>query len=163
MIIADDQISLPALLRAARGIYAAAIRKALLQSGHDDIPGNGLFVIGAIARMGAPLGEIIGHLGVSKQAAGQLIDTMVIRGYLDRTVDAEDRRRLFVSLSARGQAAAEVIRAVVERIETVLLERAGADSIAHARKVLQALIELGRGDRDARATQDWTPDYFGDN
>ena len=31
-----------------------------------------------------PLSEIIDHLGVSKQAAGQLVDTLALRGYLDR-------------------------------------------------------------------------------
>jgi DNA-binding MarR family transcriptional regulator len=157
------EVSFPALLRAARGVYAAALRGALAEAGYGDIPGNGLFVIGAIARGGAPLGQIIGHLGVTKQAAGQLIDTMVLRGYLQRTVDAEDRRRLKISLSERGGAAAEIIRTVVERIEADLVGRLGHESVAQARKTLLALIGLGRGVRDAAAEQAWTPDYFGDS
>lgn len=159
----DSRISLPALLRGARRVFGIAIREALAQAGYGDIPGNGLFVIGAVARAGAPLSEIIGHLGVSKQAAGQLIDTLVLRGYLERAVHAEDRRRLTIKLSERGRAAATVIRAVVDRIEADLVERAGAESVAHARKALQTLIELGRAAPDAGAKQEWTPDYFGDS
>ncbi len=134
-------ISLPALLRAGRGVYAVAIREALSEAGYDDIPGNGLSVIGSIARMGAPLSTLIDHLRVSKQAVGQLIDTMVMRGYLDRAIAVEDRRRLTISLSERGRDAARIMRGVVERIEADLVRRVGADSIAQTRKTLLALIE----------------------
>lgn len=157
-----SDISLPALLRGARGAFAAAIRPALAESGYGDIPGNGLFVIGAIARAGAPLSRIIGHLGVSKQAAGQLVDTLVLRGYLEREVDAEDRRRLTIRLSERGRAAAGIARATIERIEAELVERAGAEAVRHARQVLLALIELRHRKPDAAAGTGWTPDYFGD-
>ncbi|NWO68016.1 hypothetical protein GY966_24405, partial [Escherichia coli] len=40
------QIPLPALLRHARHTYGAAMRAALAEGGYDDIPGNGLYVIG---------------------------------------------------------------------------------------------------------------------
>ena len=87
-----DEIPIPALLRAARTTYGSAVRKALSEVGCDDVPRNGSYVIGAIDRTGAPLGDIIRGLGVSKQTAGQLVDTLVIRGYIDRVVDPDDRR-----------------------------------------------------------------------
>jgi DNA-binding MarR family transcriptional regulator len=138
------EMSLPALLRAARGVVAAGIREGLSEAGYDDIPGSGLFVIGAVARTGAQMGEIIDHLGVSKQAAGQLIDTMVVRGYLDRTVDDTDRRRLRIALSERGRAAAKVMRTTVDGIEADLERRVGSESMAQTRATLSALIESGR-------------------
>src|SRR5579863_10135672 len=105
-----DDFSFPALLRVARRTYGFAVTQALAEEGCGDMPRNGSFVIGAIARTGAPLSEIIVALGVSKQAAGQLVDTLVARGYLDRAADPDDRRRLTISLTGRGHAAAEVIR-----------------------------------------------------
>jgi hypothetical protein len=54
-----QEVSLPALLRAARATYGFAIHGALCEVGCDDVPRNGSYVIGAIARTGAPLGEII--------------------------------------------------------------------------------------------------------
>jgi DNA-binding MarR family transcriptional regulator len=113
----------------------------LARAGHEDIPANGLFVIGAIARGGVPMGDIIGLLGVSKQAAGQLVDAMVARGYLERTVDSQDRRRLVIALADRGRAAAKIIRAVGRQIEADLGRRVGAESIAHTRATLLALVE----------------------
>ncbi len=137
---------LPALLRGARTAYGSAIRADLDTAGCDDVPRNGIYVIGAIARTEAPLGDIIDQLGVSKQAAGALVDTLVTRGYLDRTIDPEDRRRLRVSLTERGEAAAEVVRAAVERMDAALLARVGPEHVAHTRATLAALITGGQRD-----------------
>jgi DNA-binding MarR family transcriptional regulator len=135
-----DGVSFPALLRSARTTYGSAIRATLFEAGFDDVPRNGAYVIGGIARTGAPLSEIIKELGVSKQAAGQLVDTLVARGYLDRTVDPVDRRRLTITLTERGLAAASAIKSAVERVDEELLRLVGADSVANARATLAALI-----------------------
>ncbi|HEY7362013.1 MAG TPA: MarR family transcriptional regulator [Streptosporangiaceae bacterium] len=140
-----DEVPFPALLRAARTAYGAAIRAALADAGCDDMPRNGSYVIGAIARTGASLSQIITGLGVSKQAAGQLVDTLVTRGYLDRSPDPEDRRRLTVTLTERGHAAAAVIRSVIERVDADLAGRVGAEHLAHTRATLAALIEGNYG------------------
>jgi DNA-binding MarR family transcriptional regulator len=144
-----DEVAFPALLRGARAAYGSAIRESLAEVGCDDVPRNGSYVIGAIARAGAPLSQIIRELGVSKQAAGQLVDTLVMRGYLDRSVDPDDRRRLTISLTDRGHAAAAVIRSAVERVDAGLIDRVGPVYVAHARVTLAALIE-GNHDTEER-------------
>jgi DNA-binding MarR family transcriptional regulator len=136
-------VAFPALLRAARRTYGAAIGDELAAAGYDDLPRNGSYVIGGISRGGAPLAEIIRGLGVSKQAAGQLVDTLVMRGYLERAIDPEDRRRLTVTLTDRGHAAAKAIRNAVERLDADLLDRVGPEAVAQARAALGALIEAG--------------------
>lgn len=143
--VALDEIPLPALLRHARGIYGAAMRRALEAAGYDDLPKNGLSVIGGLrlAEGDLALGRLIRDLNLSKQAAGQLVDTLVTRGYLRRRLDEQDRRRLRVTLTERGRAAAQVQAAARARIDAQLLEKVGAENIAHARRVLAALIDLG--------------------
>jgi DNA-binding MarR family transcriptional regulator len=141
----SDEVTLPALLRAARTTYGSAIAEALADAGCDDVPRNGSFVIGAIARTGAPLSDIVRWLGVSKQAAGQLVDTLVMRGYLDRSVDPDDRRRLTICLTDRGHAAAAMIRSAVEEVDAELLESVGPEYVAHTRATLASLIEAHRG------------------
>jgi len=142
---ADEPIVFAALLRAARFAYGHAIRIALIEAGLDDIPKNGIFVIGALGRGGAPLAQIIDSLGVSKQSAGQLVDTLALRGYIERKIDPEDRRRLTVTLTPRGREAAAISRAAVERIDAALLKKVGREHVAHTRATLHALIELIRG------------------
>jgi DNA-binding MarR family transcriptional regulator len=128
------------LLRGARAAFGSAIRQALAQAGYDDLPPNGPYVIGAIARTSAPLSSIILQLGVSKQAAGQLVDTLVLRGYLERSVDPADRRRLVVELTPRGEDAAALIRAAVDQVEADLEADMGGERVRATREVLASLI-----------------------
>ena len=141
----DEPVVFAALLRAARFAYGDAIRTALIEAGLDDIPKNGIFVIGALGRTGAPLAQIIDSLGVSKQSAGQLVDTLALRGYIERKIDPDDRRRLTVTLTPRGREAAAISRATIERIDAALLKKVGREHLAHTRATLFALIELIRG------------------
>lgn len=136
-----DDWPLPALLRGARAAFGAATRSALADAGYDDLPPNGPYVLGAIARASTPLSAVIRQLGVSKQAAGQLVDSLVVRGYLDRTVDPADRRRLVVRLTDRGEAAATVIRAAAESLEATVEADVGSRRVAAARHVLASLIQ----------------------
>jgi DNA-binding MarR family transcriptional regulator len=135
-----DDVAFPALLRGARATYGSAIKEALAEAGCDDVPRNGAFVIGGTARTGAPLGDIITSLAISKQAAGQLVDTLVARGYLERAVDPNDRRRLTITLTDRGHGAATVIRSAVDAVDADLEGRVGAEYVAHTRATLAALI-----------------------
>lgn len=142
-------VPLPALLRHARTAYGLAMRKALDGAGYDDIPKNGLYVIGGLA-LGAgdvPLAALIRDLRISKQAAGQLVDTLVNRGYLARNVDEQDRRRLVVSLTDRGRAAAAIQATARARVDAQLLAKVGAKCIEHTRLALAALTEMAGWDQ----------------
>jgi DNA-binding MarR family transcriptional regulator len=146
-----DSVSMPVLLRHARTAYGSAMRTALAEAGYDDIPKNGLYVIGGLALQegGHPLSELIEDLRISKQAAGQLVDTLVTRGYLSRDVDAEDRRKLTIALTERGWAAAKVQATARANVDAELLSCAGADDVGRARRVLSILIHISH-ELDAR-------------
>jgi len=137
-----ENLALPVLLRFARAAYVSAIRAAQEEAGCDDMPRNGTYVVGAVARGHAPLSDVIQELGMSKQAAGQLVDTLVLRGYLERAADPQDRRRLTLTLTERGRAAAQATRAAIAGIDAALTERLGAESIARTRDTLAALACL---------------------
>jgi len=138
--------SMPTLLRQARTAYASAMRTALAEAGYDDIPKNGLYVIGGLAAKGAdfPMGRLIAALQLSKQAAGQLIDTLVTRGYLQRSVDDEDRRKLTIGLTERGCVAAEVLAQARATVDAQVLALVGPEDLAGARRALVALAQIGR-------------------
>ena len=141
----SQEIVLPALLRHARTTYGAAMRKALEAAGYDDIPGNGLYIIGGLAmdKEDVPLGNLIMELRLSKQAAGQLVDTLVNRGYLERKVDSEDRRKLTITLTERGKAAAATQTAAREQVDAELVRRVGQENVEHTRYTLGVLVDMG--------------------
>lgn len=148
-----EEVALPVLLRHGRTAYGSAMRRALDEAGYDDIPGNGLYVIGGLA-LGVPdipLGQLIKELRISKQAAGQLVDALVTRGYLERAVDKEDRRKLTVTLTERGKAAAATQAAAREKVDAELLAGVGQDDVLRTRRTLAVLCDIGRqagGDQD---------------
>lgn len=146
----QTDIVMPALLRWGRSAYGETMRRALAAAGCDDIPANGMFVIGALAigAGSAPLGDMGPGLGVSKQAVGQLVDTLVLRGYVRREADTEDRRRFHIALTERGWHAAEVQRIAREAVDAALVARVGAETVAEMRKGLMALIEIGGREDD---------------
>lgn len=147
---------MPALLRHARTTYGGAMRRALDRAGFDDIPANGLYVIGGLA-LGAedvPLSALIDGLRISKQAAGQLVDTLVMRGYLERQVDPADRRRLIIRLSERGVHAATIQGKARDAVDAKLAERVGAEDIAATRRTLSALIDVAIEARERVAAQE---------
>jgi len=139
----EKPAAIPTLLRAASSAYGRRIRAALAAVECDDMPHNGIYVIGAVTRSTAPMAQIIEGLGVSKQAAGQLVDTLVLRGYLVRTEDPQDRRRLKLALTPRGEAAATASAKIVTSMEAAVVELLGQDHLAKTREVLCALISLG--------------------
>ena len=132
---------MPALLAAARGVYGNEIRNALRDSGFDDMPRRGTFVLGAVANHGSTLAEAVAGLGTTKQAASQLVDALVSRGYLERAPDPEDRRRVTVTLTERGRAAAKETQRAIRAVDRRLARVVGADQVATSRAVLGALVE----------------------
>jgi len=109
-----SQIPIPALLRHARGAFALSIRNELREGEFEDLPANGPYILGGMANQQVAASQLVRELGVSKQAASQLVDTLVVRGYLTRQVDLSDRRRMTLELTERGRAAAlaRIIRPV---------------------------------------------------
>jgi DNA-binding MarR family transcriptional regulator len=142
MTVTGEEIVIPALLRAARGSYSRAISESLAEAGFDDLPQNGPFVLGGMANFGGSAADMISGLGVSKQAASQLIDTLVVRGYLTREINPEDRRRMTIELTERGRSAAAATRSAVEAVDAELAGRISPAELAGLRAGLTALAEI---------------------
>lgn len=138
----SPDVVLAVLLRPGRGVYGLFIRDALAEAGCGDMPANGGYVLGLIAPGGTSLGDVIADLGVSKQTASQLVDTLVIRGYLERAADPGDRRRMLIALTERGRAASAVVQATAEQVDARLVAIVGPERVAHTKETLAALLSL---------------------
>ncbi|HVS85510.1 MAG TPA: MarR family transcriptional regulator [Gaiellaceae bacterium] len=140
-----DDIVLPALLRHARSAYAHAIRRRLHSSGYDDLPRNGAYVLGGMVNHDGSPADLIRQLRVSKQAASQLVDTLVLRGYLERTTDPDDRRRTVLTATERGEGAASEVRAGVLEVDAELEKRLKPAGVKALRAGLVALLDINDG------------------
>jgi DNA-binding MarR family transcriptional regulator/catechol 2,3-dioxygenase-like lactoylglutathione lyase family enzyme len=136
------EFATPTLMRSARGAYAQSIRAELHAIGIDDLPRNGSFVLAGIDSSGGPRQDLPSELGVTKQAVSLVIDTLVNRGYLDRRPDPDDRRRVILELTDRGQEVVDAAFRGVEAVDRRLRETVSREQIDAMRAVLIALTEI---------------------
>ena len=137
----EDEEILVMLVR-ARGCYANTVGTRLWTAGFDDLPRNGPFLLGGMGNRGGSAVEMIRSLGVTRQAASQLIDTLVLRGYLRREVNPGDRRRMNIVLTERGRAAAAAIQGGSDEVDARLAQLLSPAELAGLRAGLAALAEI---------------------
>jgi DNA-binding MarR family transcriptional regulator len=137
-----SDLATPTLMRAARGTYARSIRAELQAIDEDDLPRNGAFILFSLNEASEPRDDLPAGLGVSKQAVSQAIDVLVNRGYVDRSQDPADRRRITLELTPRGR---EVVAAVwrgTEAIDSQLAARVSPEGVEALRTGLLALADI---------------------
>jgi DNA-binding MarR family transcriptional regulator len=101
---------------------------------------------------GTRLTEIASRLGVTKQAAGQLVDELVELGMLERAPDPTDARAKLVRFSRRGRQAIFDGLGVLKEIEHDLVHLLGDANVRTLHEVLAAIVqrEGARADRQPR-------------
>ncbi|MER7924382.1 MarR family winged helix-turn-helix transcriptional regulator [Streptomyces sp. NPDC096057] len=99
----SEAIALTAALLAAAGDLTKRINDGVVARGFEARPAYG-FAFARLAPDGATATELAAHLGVTKQAASQLVDELVRKGYAERRPHPGDARARLVVLTASGWA-----------------------------------------------------------
>jgi DNA-binding MarR family transcriptional regulator len=125
------------VLAAAAGLVDA-IHSRVAAAGFDDLrPVHG-FAFSRLAA-GATAGELAEHLGVTKQAASQLVDELEDKGYVVRGPHPRDARARLLTLTERGWActrAADAAATEAMRGWCAALGPAGFDQLRDALAVV---------------------------
>jgi len=91
---------------------------------------------------GLRLTEIAERGNMTKQSAGEVVDDLVARGYVERVPDPEDRRAKLICLTERGEAAQTRGFHVLAEIERRWGERYGAERVADLRAILEEIAAV---------------------
>jgi len=126
-------------------------------AGGDAMRSSFGFVLRAVAAEEPTVSRLAELLGVSKQGASRLADEMVSRGYLERTVDATDRRRVHLRLSTVGERIRARALAESHAIEDELRERFGDAEVGHLRALLTDFVERHGGREELAAQRSRAP------
>ncbi|MBH0118141.1 winged helix-turn-helix transcriptional regulator [Rhodococcus sp. CX] len=114
-----DFPDLPVLVLRAASQLVDAIQEGVAARGFTDVRPSHGFAFARISSGDATASDLAEHLGVTKQAAGQLVDQLVDRGYVTREADPTDARARLLRLTDRGwactRAADDAAREVVEQ------------------------------------------------
>jgi DNA-binding MarR family transcriptional regulator len=72
--------------------------------GFDDVrPAHG-FAFARLAPAGATITQLAEHLDVTRQAAAQLVDELIAKGYVQRSRHPDDARARLITLTGKGWA-----------------------------------------------------------
>ncbi|WP_445528774.1 MarR family winged helix-turn-helix transcriptional regulator [Streptomyces cyslabdanicus] len=95
---------------------------------------------------GATSSELAEQLGVTKQAAGQIVDDLEARGYVRRQPHPAGGRRKLVVLTGRAQEHLAVAGRVLHELEAQLAKRLQETGLQVPRAELVAVIRALAGD-----------------
>ncbi|AZQ33742.1 MarR family transcriptional regulator [Streptomyces cyaneochromogenes] len=102
----SEAMALSAALLAVAGELTQRIHDGVVDRGFEGLrPVHG-FAFARLAPGGATVTDLAVHLGVTKQAASQLVDEIVRKGYAERRPHPGDARARLVVLTERGWACA---------------------------------------------------------
>ena len=87
------------------------------------------------------VGSLAERMGVTPGATTRLVDGMIGRGWVERSRDPDDRRRVLLELSDEGRQEAEYLRGETESIVEAVVAEVPADDRPKVLEALQILRE----------------------
>ena len=113
----DDAQALAFGLLAASRALVDGVDAGVRARGFGDVrPAHG-FAFSRLSAGGATITELAGHLGVTRQAAAQLVDELEASGYVERSPHPRDARARLVTLTGKGWACTRAAEAAI--IDTI--------------------------------------------
>jgi DNA-binding MarR family transcriptional regulator len=127
------------LFKAARLLNERAIARIRLRT-DEPVRVTHTTVLPHVDLAGTRLTELARRLGVTKQAAGQLVDELEEMGFLERVADPDDARAKLVRYSKKGQAAMLEGLQVLGEIEAEMRDVVGEAKMRAMHEALAAVI-----------------------
>lgn len=115
--------------------------------GHSDIRMNELWALGKIDHATCASGtgisntEIQEELQITKSAVSQMLDSLVEKGYVERTLDANDRRRMCVTITPNGKAILEKMGAHANFFAEEVSAKMGEEKVQQMFDLLNEFID----------------------
>ena len=143
----DEHTELTFLLGMAFQLVVSEFVSRLDAAGYTDLrPMHGL-VFQVLHGPGMTSSELAEQLGVTKQAAGQIIDDLERRGYVERRPHPAGGRRKLVVLTGKALEHLSVAGRVLRELERELTEKLQRAGLRVPRRELAAIIRSLAGDR----------------
>ncbi len=119
--------------------FVGELRASLAEQGFTDQGRSDGYVLRALGAAPMTVSELAERLEISKQGAGQIVDDMERRGYVERRPDPRDGRARLLYLSEHGRDALAAARRFHQRFERRLVKEHGAEAVATLRTLLTSV------------------------
>ncbi|RSN51532.1 MarR family transcriptional regulator [Streptomyces sp. WAC 04229] len=138
----SEAMTLSAALLAAAGGLTQRIHEGVVARGFEGVrPAHG-FAFVRLAPDGATVTDLAAHLGMTKQAASQLVDELVRKGYAERRPHPADARARLVVMTEAGWACTRAAEAAAAEAVGVWAEVLGEDGV---RALRDGLLRVAPG------------------
>lgn len=134
-----EAIDLGILLALAYQRFVDELRSSLAADGYDDQGRSDGYVLRVVDAGPVTVSALAELLGISKQGAGQIVDDMVRRGYLERYDDPDDGRARLLRLAPHGRDALAAARRFHRSYERRLRRTHGTEAVDTLRSMLEAM------------------------
>lgn len=131
-----DDVPLVRLLSMAVSVGLEQLHTELAAAGHPALrPVHG-YALHAVSTGTDTASALAPLLGMTKQGAAKVLQTLLDEGYVDTAAAAGDARRRPFALTARGRAAVDASVAIQQQIEDRWAQAVGAQSVQTMRAAL---------------------------
>lgn len=127
------------LLRSSRD-FSELIGSRLKAHGHTNLRLPHADLIANLDWEGTRITTLAARAGMTKQSMGPLVKEMEEAGYLERSVDAKDRRAFLVKLSPKGERLLRDVNEAIMEVEAEYIAIVGAEQMQNLRESLALLI-----------------------
>jgi DNA-binding MarR family transcriptional regulator len=138
------------LLALARQSWIEQVRERMEEAGFPGYRRSDAWVLALLLRRPLAIGQLGEAVGISRQAARQMADGLVERGYATFGTDDADARRTLVVLTLMGKAYGRAIWMAQDALNERVRSRVSEADLAAADAVLRAVFP----DDDARQRVD---------
>ena len=139
-----DLLDLPVLLLNAARTLVDGIDAGVRARGFADVrPAHG-FAFVRISGDGATVGQLAEHLDVTKQAASQMVEELVTKGYVERRPHPDDARARLIVLTPKGWACTRAAEEAATDLLRPWADALGPERLAALRGDLSRLATPGR-------------------
>jgi DNA-binding MarR family transcriptional regulator len=128
------------LLALARRSWIQQVRWRMEEAGFAGYRQTDAWMLRLLAQRPWAIGELGEAMGITRQAARQLADGMVGRGYATFGADPADARRTLVVLTPGGESYARAVWQAQDALNNALRDRVSAADLAAADAVLRAVF-----------------------
>jgi DNA-binding MarR family transcriptional regulator len=139
-----DLLDLPVLLLSAARALVEGVDAGVRARGFADVrPAHG-FAFVRLAGDGATVGQLAEHLDVTKQAASQMVEELVTKGYVERRPHPDDARARLIVLTPKGWACTRAADEAATELLRPWADALGPKRLAALRADLSRIATPGR-------------------
>jgi DNA-binding MarR family transcriptional regulator len=131
------------VLALARRSWVQQVRERMQEAGFPEYRQTDAWVLRLLAQRPRAIGQLGQDMGITRQAARQLADGMVERGYATIQGDPDDARRTLVALTPGGEAYARSVGTVQDALNAAIRRKVGERDLAIADGVLRNVFPRG--------------------